>query len=72
MIRKFKLRNVSQQHLATVLYFNEEVLQRNVGIIVTNDLARKETWLYQDEPIEQVIANLAKRLNIGYIDYIEV
>ena len=72
MRRKFKLRNEKQQHLATVLYFNEEVLQRNVGIIVTNDLTRKETWLYQDETIEQVIADLARRLNIVYSDYIEI
>jgi len=72
MRRKFKLRNERQQHLATVLYFNEEALQRNVGIIVTNDLTRKETWLYQDETIEQVIADLAGRLNIVYSDYIEV
>lgn len=72
MRRKFKLRNERQQHLATILYFFEDQLNRNVGIIITNDLTRKETWLYQNEAIEEVIADLATRLNIQYADYIEV
>lgn len=72
MRRKFKLRNERQQHLATVIYFYEEQLLRNVGMILTNDLARKETWLYENEPIEDVIADLAARLGVLYHDYIEV
>lgn len=72
MRRKFKLRNERLQHLATVLYFYEDQLRRNVGIIISNDLSRKETWLYENEPIEQVIADLAERLGIQYHDYIEV
>ena len=72
MRRKFKLRNQRQQHLATILYFFEDQLNRNVGMIFTNDLSRKETWLYQNETIDQVVADLANRLNIEYHDYIEV
>jgi hypothetical protein len=72
MRRKFKLINEKQQHLATVLYFFEDQLNRNVGMIFTIDLARMETWLYENETIDQVIADLATRLNIQYNDYIEL
>lgn len=71
MRKRFKLRDKSQQHIAMVLYFKEEQLQRNVGIIITSDLSKKETWLYQNETIEQVIADLAARLGIDYNDFIE-
>lgn len=72
MRRKFKLRDNRQQHLATVLFFYEEQLLRNVGIIITNDLTRHTSWLYQNETIDEVIADLATRLGIVYHDYIEV
>jgi hypothetical protein len=72
MRQKFKLRDNRQQHLATVLYFYEEQLLRHVGMIITIDLTRHTTWLYQNETIPQVIADLAARLNIAYHDYIEV
>lgn len=71
MRRKFKIRNGHQQHLATILYFFENGLNRHVGIIITNDLARNETWLYQNETIEEVVADLAERLGVAYVDFVE-
>jgi len=35
-------------------------------------LSGKQTWFYQDEKIEEVIADLALRLNINYHDFIEM
>ena len=32
----------------------------------------KQTWFYEDEKIEEVIADLAQRLNITYHDFIEM
>jgi hypothetical protein len=72
MRRKVQLRNNRQQTVATVLYFHENGLQRYVGIIILPDLTQHASWLYQDEIIDQVIADLAKRLNIQYYDYVEV
>lgn len=72
MRQKFKLRNQRQEHLATILYFFEEQLNRNIGMIIANDLSRYETWLYQNETINQVVADLANRLNIEYHDYVEI
>jgi len=72
MRRKVQLRNNIQQTVATVLYFHEDGLQRNVGIIIMPDLTLHTSWLYQDEIIDQVIADLARRLNIQYYDYVEV
>mgnify|MGYP003594442684 CR=1 FL=1 len=72
MRRKFKLKNANGQHLAVVLYFFEEILNSNVGIIISNDLSEKSTWLFQNEQIEEVIADLATRLGIEYSDYEEV
>ena len=43
MRKKFKLKNVKGQHLAVVLYFYEEILNSNVGIIISNDLSEKFT-----------------------------
>ncbi len=72
MRRKFKLKNVKGQHLAVVLYFYEEILNSNVGIIISNDLSEKSTWLFQNEQIEEVIADLAARLEIEYTSFEEV
>jgi hypothetical protein len=72
MRQKFKLRNQQQQHLATILYFFEEQLNGNVGMIFTNDLSRNGTWLYQNETIDEVVTDLANRLNIEYYDYVEL
>ena len=72
MRRKFKLINEKGQHLAVVLYFYEEILNSNVGIIISNDLSKKSTWLFQNEQIEEVIANLANRLEIEYTSFEEV
>lgn len=72
MRRKFKLKNVKGQHLAVVLYFYEEILNSNVGIIISNDLSEKLTWLFQNEQIEEVIADLAGRLEIEYTSFDEV
>jgi hypothetical protein len=72
MRRKFKLKNVKGQHLAVVLYFYEEILNSNVGIIISNDLSEKSTWLFQNEQIEEVIADLAGRLEIEYTSFEEV
>lgn len=72
MRRKFKLKNVKGQHLAVVLYFYEEILNSNVGIIISNDLSEKFTWLFQNEQIEEVIADLAGRLEIEYTSFDEV
>lgn len=72
MIRKFKLKNVKGQHLAVVLYFYEEILNSNVGIIISNDLSENFTWLFQNEQIEEVIADLAGRLEIEYTSFDEV
>lgn len=72
MRRKFRLRNESQQHLGTVIYFFEDQILTNVGIIVTNDLQQKALYLYKDETIDEVINNLASKLNLEFNDYIEV
>lgn len=72
MRRKFKLKNEKGQHLAVVLYFYEEILNSNVGIIFSNDLSEKSTWLFQNEQIEEVIADLARRLEIEYTSFEEV
>ncbi len=72
MTRKFKLKNDKGQHLAVVLYFYEEILNSNVGIIISNDLSEKSTWLFQNEQIEEVIADLARRLEIEYTSFEEV
>ena len=72
MRKKFKLKNVKGQHLAVVLYFYEEILNSNVGIIISNDLSEKFTWLFQNEQIEEVIADLAGRLEIEYTSFDEV
>ncbi|MFY7937995.1 hypothetical protein [uncultured Chryseobacterium sp.] len=72
MRRKFKIRNQQKQHLATILFFFEDQLDRNVGMIFTSDLNRMEIWLYENENIDVVIADLAARLNIQYDDHIEV
>jgi len=72
MRRKFKLKNDKGQHLAVVLYFYEEILNSNVGIIISNDLSEKSTWLFQNELIEEVIADLARRLKIEYTSFEEV
>lgn len=72
MRRKFKIKNVKGQHLAIVLYFYEEILNSNVGIIISNDLSEKSTWLFQNEQIEEVIADLAGRLEIEYTSFEEV
>lgn len=72
MRRKFKLKNVKGQHLAVVLYFYEEILNSNVGIIISNDLSEKSTWLFQNEQIEEVIADLAGSLEIEYTSFEEV
>ena len=72
MRRKFKLKNDKGQHLAVVLYFYEEILNSNVGIIISNDLSEKSTWLFQNEQIEEVIADLARRLKIEYTSFEEV
>jgi hypothetical protein len=72
MRRKFKLKNDKGQHLAVVLYFYEEILNSNVGIIISNDLSEKSTWLFQNEQIEEVIADLARRLEIEYTSFEEV
>lgn len=72
MRKKVQLRNNGQQTVATVLYFYEDWLQRYVGIIILPDLTQHTTWLYQDESFDQVIVDLAKRLNVQYHDYIEV
>lgn len=71
MRRRFKLRNERQQHLALVIYFFEEQINHNVGIIFTTDLRQKETMLYQNEIVDEVISDLAERLGIDYSDYIE-
>ena len=72
MTRKFKLKNDKGQHLAVVLYFYEEILNSNVGIIISNDLSKKSTWLFQNEQIEEVIADLSRRLEIEYTSFEEV
>ena len=72
MRRKIKLKNEKGQHLAVVLYFYEEILNSNVGIIFSNDLSEKSTWLFQNEQIEEVIADLARRLEIEYTSFEEV
>lgn len=72
MRRKFKLKNEKGQHLAVVLYFYEEIINSNVGIIISNDLSEKSTWLFQNEQIEEVIADLARRLEIEYTLFEEV
>lgn len=72
MRRKFKLKNAKGQHLAVVLYFYEEILNSYVGIIISNDLSEKATWLFQNEQIEEVIADLAGRLEIEYTSFEEV
>jgi hypothetical protein len=71
-LRKFILRNEEQERLATVLYFYENVGGRWVGMIWGKALSGKQTWFYQDEKIEEVIADLALRLNINYHDFIEM
>jgi hypothetical protein len=70
--RKFILRNDRQERLATVLYFYEEHSKRYVGIIFTKDFTKKQTWFYQDEEIEDVIADLAAKFSIQYHEFIEV
>ena len=72
MRRKFKLKNVKGQHLAVILYFYEEILNSNVGIIISNDLSEKSTWQFQNEQIQEVIADLAGRLEIEYTSFEEV
>lgn len=41
-------------------------------MIFTNELDISITWLYENETIDQVVADLADRLNIEYQDYIEI
>lgn len=72
MRRKFKLIDTKKQHLAVVLYFFEEQINSNVGIIFKSDLTASSTWLYQNEPIEEVIADLASKLEIEYTSFEEV
>ncbi|HEX7458505.1 MAG TPA: hypothetical protein VF301_08730 [Ginsengibacter sp.] len=55
-----------------MLYFYEEHSKRYVGIIFIKDFTKKQTWFYQDEEIDQVIADLAARFNIQYHEFIEV
>ena len=71
-MRKFILRNEAHERLATVLYFYENVGGRWVGIIFGKSLSGKQTWFYEDEKIEKVIADLAERLNITYHEFIEM
>jgi hypothetical protein len=72
MRRKFKLINEKDQHLAVIIYFFEEQINSNVGIIISTDLSMKSTWLYQNEQIEDVISDLAKKLKIDYSSFNEV
>ena len=72
MRRKYKLRNERLQQIATILYSFEEQLNGNVGMIFTDNPLVRDTWLFQDESIDQVVADLALRLDIQYHDYIEV
>ena len=71
-MRKFILRNEEQDRLATVLYFNESIGGRRVGMIWGKGASGKQTWFYEDETIEEVIADLTERLNISYHDFIEM
>ena len=71
-MRKFILRNEEQDRLATVLYFYESTGGRRVGMIWGKGVSGKQTWFYEDEKIEEVIADLAQRLNITYHDFIEM
>jgi hypothetical protein len=72
MRRKFKLIDAKGQHLAVVLYFHEEQINSNVGIIFKSDLSTNSTWLYKDEPIKEVIADLVSKLEIEYESFEEV
>lgn len=73
MTKRFRLLNERGQILAVVLYFYEKQINSSVGIIFdSNNLTNKIIWLYKDEKFEDVIADLAKRLNIDYIDFEEV
>ena len=72
MLKKFRLRNERQQQLAIVLYFKEEQSSYYNGIIIINDLSKIEKNLYKAETIDQVINDLANRINISYNDYIDV
>ncbi len=71
-MRKFILRNEEHEKLATVLYFNENAGGRSVGMIWSKGLSGKQTWFYEDETIEEVIADLAERINITFHYFIEL
>lgn len=70
MIRRFHLKNKRSQYLATVIYFFEDQINSNVGIIITPEAI--DQWLYQDDSIENVIQDLATRINIEYVSIVEV
>ena len=72
MRRKFKLIDEKSQNLATVLYFFEDQINQNVGIIISNDLRNHLIWLYKNEGIKDIIEDLAGRLSIQYKSYDEV
>ena len=71
-MRKFIIRNSEQDRLATVFYFYESTVGRRVAMIWGKGVSGKQTWFYEDEEIEEVIADLTKRLNISYHDFIEM
>ena len=74
MIREFKLRSNRKKHLATVLFFYKEKITpelNNLGIIFTADMSSRAHWVFKNETIEQIIADLAGKLNINYYDFVE-
>ncbi|MBK5284782.1 MAG: hypothetical protein JJE25_05225 [Bacteroidia bacterium] len=58
--------------MATVVFVKDEQLKRKLGMIITDDLVGHTSCLYEYETFDEVIADLARRLNILYHDYIEV
>ena len=72
MIKRFKLRNKQQQQIATVLYFYEEQISKNVGIIIDYKLTIMKSSNYDSEDKKYVISDLAKKCNIDFFDFIEI
>ncbi len=66
MVRKYKLKNEKEQHLAVVYLFFQKQFQKNIGIIIKCDMSNEATSLYENEKIEDIITDLANKLDIVY------
>jgi len=72
-MNRFRLLNQRKQHIATILFFFEESIQQNVGIIISaEDMTINSSWLFENEPIDEVVKMLANRIDIIFETYLEL